>query len=205
MSQKQIQLKEPLDYKKKLKLNPEDFAILYITDMDSRSEALEMLNVFFTFCVQHKNTKIIMPGTGKCKNKIERDALKRVLGSKMIFPGALTHQEILDFIYASDAFIYLQSQFLHSPILVLEALLQGKFVIGSKFSALAELLESESEKNDLRLLVRQKEKDIILKTLLNMINQKSSAKEIAHKIREKSIKLLNQEKLLDVTLKAYYS
>lgn len=186
----------------KMKLNIPESAqiILAISDFTSTDEVQPLLKAFEKIVLKKPNTYLLLLGSGPQWKNVEYEMLKRALGSRVIMPGAVTAEEMLDCILSSPIYVDLSSRSTGLEPSLIEAMAQKKVVIGSELSPISEVIEDGLD----GFLVRPAD-DISLSTLLDKLINSSdlNIEEIGEKARHKVIDVFNRQRMIDSLIDAY--
>lgn len=186
----------------KLKLNIPDNAqiILAISDFSNSFEVKPLLKAFEKIVLKKPNTYLLLLGGGPQWKRVEFEMLKLALGSRVIMPGAVSAEEMLECILASPIYVDLSSRSTGLEPSLIEAMAQKKIVIGSELSPISEIIEDGID----GFLVRPADVDTLAKLLDRLISDNQQEKEqIGEKARHKVIEVFNRQKMIDSLIKAY--
>ena len=186
----------------KLKLNIPDNAqiILAISDFSNSFEVKPLLKAFEKVVLKKPNTYLLLLGAGPQWKQVEFEMLKLALGSRVIMPGSVSAEEMLECILASPIYVDLSSRSTGLEPSLIEAMAQKKIVIGSELSPISEIIEDGID----GFLVRPAD----VETLANLLDRLSSdnielKEQIGEKARQKVIEVFNRQKMIDSLIKAY--
>ena len=186
----------------KLKLNMPENAqiILAISDFSNLFEVKPLLKAFERIVLKKPNTFLILLGHGPQWKEVEFEMLNLALGSRVLMPGAVTAEEMLEFIVASPIYVDLSSRSTGLEPSLIEAMAQKKIVIGSELSPISEIIEDGID----GFLVRPADVDTLANLLDKLISDNQADKEqIGEKARHKVIEVFNRQKMIDSLINAY--
>lgn len=186
----------------RMKLNiPEDSQIiLAISDFFSVYEVKPLLHAFEKVVLKNPNTYLLLLGDGPQWKKVEFEMLKLALGSRVIMPGAVTAEEMLDCILSSPIYVDLSSRSTGLEPSLIEAMAQKKVVIGSELSPISEVIEDSVD----GFLVRPADVETLSVLLEKLISGDNLNKtEIGEKARKKVVEVFNRQKMIDSLINAY--
>jgi len=185
------QLKIPLDGK---------VAVTY-SDMTEVRLMTNLLEAFEKLAVKNSSARLIVIGNGPKFKEIEYEMLSLALGGRVILPGAVSAQEISDYIALSDAFVQLSSRTTGFEPMILEAMVQKKLVIGSEVSPLSSLINDGVD----GFLVRPADVKAIANLLEDVFSEHVAIKEIGEHAHRKIASLFDTAKMVDETLNSYFN
>lgn len=186
----------------KMKLNIPDNAqiILAISDFSNSFEVKPLLKAFEKIVLKKPNTYLLLLGQGQQWKQVEFEMLKLALGSRVIMPGAVNAEEMLECILASPIYVDLSSRSTGLEPSLIEAMAQKKIVIGSELSPISEIIEDGVD----GFLVRPADVETLAKLLDRLISDNPEEKEqIGEKARRKVIEVFNRQKMIDSLINAY--
>ncbi len=183
-----------------LKLPLDGNAIVTITDMSELEEIKNLLNAFEKVAIKKPDSRLIIVGNGPKRKEIEYEVYMLALGSKVIFTGAVTNQDLADYIGVADVFINLSSRTTGFEPSMLEAMTQKKVVIGSEVSAMANIIEDGID----GFLIRPADFQWLSQLLINIFTGQMMTAEIGDRARRKVINLFDTGKMVDETINAYF-
>lgn len=186
----------------KMKLNIPDNAqiILAISDFSNSFEVNPLLKAFEKIVLKKPNTYLLLLGNGPQWKQVEFEMLNLALGSRVIMPGSVTAEEMLECILASPIYVDLSSRSTGLEPSLIEAMAQKKIVIGSELSPISEIIEDGVD----GFLVRPADIETLTKLLDRLITDSDAEKEkIGENARHKVIEVFNRQKMIDSLIKAY--
>ncbi|MBL7689362.1 MAG: glycosyltransferase family 4 protein [Bdellovibrionaceae bacterium] len=172
-----------------------------VSDMNDVGEMLSLLHAFEKVAIKKPNARLLIIGDGPRFKEIEFESLNLALGSKVIFTGALNHDEQVKVISKAHVFVNLSARTSGFEPSLLEAMAQKKVVIGSEMSPMAAMIEHGLE----GFLVRPADVTEITELLLAVFEERLPTDQIGDAARAKIASLFDPEKMVVETLKAYRS
>ncbi len=186
----------------KTKLNIPDNAqiILANSDFTSTHEVTPLLKAFEKVVLKKPNTYLLLLGSGPQIKSVEFEMLNLALGSRVIMPGEVVAEEMLECILASPIYIDLSSRSTGLEPSLIEAMAQKKVVIGSELSPISEVIEDGVD----GFLVRPADVET-LSALLDkiMTGNGVNREQIGEKARQKIVEAFNRNKMIDSLVDAY--
>lgn len=186
----------------KLKLNIPDNAkiILALSDFSNTFEVRPLLSAFRKLVLKKPNTYLILVGDGPEWKKVEFEMLRLALGSKVIMPGAVTAEEMIEFILASPIYVDLSARSTGLEPSMIEAMAQKKIVVGSELSPIAEIIEDGVD----GFLVRPADVTSLFDLLDRLTDEATDLSlEIGEKARLKVVEVFNRQKMISSLINAY--
>lgn len=174
--------------------------IVTISDM---SELTEMKNLFVAFeklVIKKPNCKLIVLGNGPKFFEIEEVMLNLALGSKVVLAGSVAVSEVSDYIAMSDVYLNLSARNTGFEPGLIEAMSQKKIIIGSEVSPIANVVEHSKD----GFLIRPADIKELSQLLIDIFNDVVPVNEIGEAARSKILNLFDLEKMLSVSINAYY-
>ncbi len=191
---------ESENFKAKLHIPDDASIILAISDFTSTHEVKPLLKAFEKVVLKKPNTYLLLLGSGPQWKSVEYEMLKLALGSRVIMPGYVTAEEMLDCILSSPIYVDLSSRSTGLEPSLIEAMAQKKVVIGSELSPISEIIEDGED----GFLVRPADVETLAALLDKLINGDQINKEqMGEKARHKVIDVFNRQKMIDSLIKAY--
>lgn len=186
----------------KAKLNiPEDASIiLAISDFTSTYEVQPLLKAFEKVVLKKPNTYLLLLGSGPQWKNVEYEMLRLALGSRVIMPGYVTAEEMLDCILSSPIYVDLSSRSTGLEPSLIEAMAQKKVVIGSELSPISEIIQDGHD----GFLVRPADVQTLSALLDKLINgNEINTEQMGEKARHKVVEVFNRQKMIDSLVNAY--
>lgn len=191
---------ESENFKAKLNIPEEASIILAISDFTSTHEVQPLLKAFEKVVMKKPNTYLLLLGSGPQWKSVEYEMLKLALGSRVIMPGYVTAEEMLDCILSSPIYVDLSSRSTGLEPSLIEAMAQRKVVIGSELSPISEIIEDGQD----GFLVRPADVQTLSALLDKLINSNEiNTEQIGEKARHKVVDVFNRQKMIDSLINAY--
>lgn len=184
---------------KKIGLPPHAQVVVTVTDMTEFGEISHLLQAFERVAVRKPSARLVIVGTGPLKKQIEFEMLNLALGSRVIFAGEATPQQISDYVSVSDVFVNLSARTTGLEQTVFEAMAQKKIVIGSEVSPLATVVEDGVD----GFLIRPADTLTLSELLMQIFSGQISGQEMGERARQKVLNLFDSDVILKQTLDAY--
>jgi 1,2-diacylglycerol 3-alpha-glucosyltransferase len=189
------------ELKSKLQIPLEGKVAVTYSDMTEVRLLTNLLEAFEKVAVKNSSSRLIIIGNGPKFKDIEYEMLNLALGGRVIMTGAVSNQEISEYIAISDAFIQLSSRTTGFEPMILEAMVQKKLVIGSEVSPLSSLIEDGVD----GFLVRPADVKAIATLLEDIFSEHVPVKEIGDHAHRKITSLFDTAKMVDETLNSYFN
>jgi glycosyltransferase involved in cell wall biosynthesis len=173
--------------------------IVTVTDMTEIGEVLSLLRAFHTLVVKKPASRLIIVGNGPLFKDIEFETLNLVLGSKVIFTGAVSNEDLPDYINLGDVYVNLSSRTSGFEPSMLEAMALEKVVVGSEISPISTIIEDGVD----GFLIRPADESTLVKRLTEMFTETVPSREMGAKAREKVLDLFNLDKMVDQLLAGF--
>ena len=186
-------------FKLKLQIPDEADIILAVSNFTNSFELRPLLKAFEKVVLKNSNTYLVIIGDGPRWKDVEFQMLKLVLGSRVIMPGAVDAEDLLNYILASSVYVDLSSQSTGLEPSLIEAMAQQKVVIGSELSPISEIIEDTKD----GFLVRPADDMTISKLLIQILSEKENYLQLGEAARLKVLKVFNRQKMIDSLLKSY--
>jgi glycosyltransferase involved in cell wall biosynthesis len=188
------------NFKSKLNIPDDAQIILANSDFTSTHEVKPILKAFEKVVLKKPNTYLLLLGNGPQLKNVEFEMLNLALGSRVIMPGEVVAEEMLECILASPIYIDLSSRSTGLEPSLIEAMAQKKVVIGSELSPISEVIEDGVD----GFLVRPADVQT-LSILLDKImsGEGINREEIGEKARQKIVEAFNRNKMIDSLIDAY--
>lgn len=191
---------ESENFKAKLNIPEEASIILAISDFTSTHEVQPLLKAFEKVVLKKPNTYLLLLGSGPQWKSVEYEMLRLALGSRVIMPGYVTAEEMLDCILASPIYVDLSSRSTGLEPTLIEAMAQKKVVIGSELSPISEIIQDGQD----GFLVRPADVQTLSALLDKLINgQEINTEQMGEKARHKVVDVFNRQKMIDSLINAY--
>ena len=170
-----------------------------ISDMIDLAEMRYILRAFEKVAIKKPAARLIIIGNGPMKKEIEFEMLTLALGNRVFFVGDLPSTALTDHIALADVFVNLSARSSDVDQSLLEAMAQGKVIIGSELSPLGTVVEDGVD----GFLIRPADTVTLAELLLQTFNHQLNTPEIGEKAREKVLNLFDSTKMIKLTLDAY--
>ena len=190
---------ESESFKLKLQIPDDSEIVLAVSNFTNAFELLPLLKAFEKVVLKNANAYLIILGHGPAYKDVEFQMLKLVLGSRVIMPGAVDAEDLLNYISSSTIYVDLSSQSTGLEPTLIEAMAQKKIVIGSELSPISEIIEDTKD----GYLVRPADDMTLSKLLTKVLLEKEKYQQIGEEARLKVLKVFNRQKMIDSLLKSY--
>lgn len=187
------------ELRKKLKIPEGAQIVLTLSDMSEALEVKNLLTAFERVAVKKPNSYMIVVGNGPAFKEIEFHMLNLALGSRVIFAGAMTAEEVSDCVTISDVFVNMSSRSNGFEPSMLEAMAQKKMIIGSEVSPMAHIVEDGVD----GFLLRPADVDSLSHLLIEIFSGAMPSQEIGTRAREKVLNIFDTKKMVSVIEDAY--
>lgn len=184
---------------KKIGLPANAQVVVTITDMMDLAEMRYLLRAFEKVAVKKPAARLIIIGNGPLRKDIEFEMLNLALGSRVHFVGELSSTQLSEHIALADVFVNLSARNSDVDQSLLEAMAQGKVIIGSEVSPLGTVVEDGVD----GFLIRPADTVTLSELLLQTFNHQLNTAEIGEKARQKVLNLFDSKKMIHLTLDAY--
>jgi len=188
------------ELRKKLGFPPDAHVVVTVSDMTEVGEMRNILRAFEQLAIKKPSARLLVIGNGPKFKEIEFECLSLVLGSRVVFAGAMNPLSLADHIALADVFVNLSSRTTGFEPSILEAMAQKKVVIGSEVSPISNIIEDGTD----GFLIRPADIEALSYLLLSIFHETSTTSEIGEKARLKVMNLFDTEKMVTQTLDAYY-
>lgn len=192
---------ESENFKMKIQIPDDAQIILAVSDFTNSLELTPLLKAFEKVVLKNSNTYLIIIGEGSQWKSVEYTMLKLVLGSRVIMPGDVDTNDLLNYISLCRVYVNLSSQSTGLEPSMIEAMAQKKIVIGSELSPISEYI-TEKENG---FLVRPADEYTLIKLLSSILNQNNNEEFnlIGEKARQKVLESFDRQKMIDSLIFAY--
>ena len=195
------QREESQGFKLKLQIPENAKIVLSISNFTNPSEFQPLLKAFSKLILKSPNIYLVLLGNGPRWKDVEYMMLKKVLGSRVIMPGAVDASELLEYISLCSIYIDLSTQSTGLEPTLIEAMAQKKIVIGSELSPVSEIIEEGQD----GFLVRPADENSLLKLMSEFLDNPLQISQVGEKAREKVLHVFNRDKMIQGLLDAYTS
>jgi hypothetical protein len=194
---------DPAPLREKLGLTSAAQVAVTESDMRDIGEMLSILQAFETISIRKPNARLLVIGDGPQMRRIEYETLMLALGSKVHFLGEVRPQDLPQCIALADVFVSLSARSTGFEPSLLEAMAQGKTVIGSELSSIASVIDNGINGH----LVRPADVVELSQLILDSLQPEGAAVtaklEMGRAAQTKVRELFNPGKMIDDTLEAY--
>jgi 1,2-diacylglycerol 3-alpha-glucosyltransferase len=180
-------------------LTADNQCVVTITDMTNIETIKNLLKAFQKVAIKKPDARLIILGSGPLQHDLEYEIYSLALGSKVILAGAVTDQEIFDYISIGQVFVNLSSRSTGFEPSLLVAMSQGKTIIGSEVSAISSIVEDGIE----GFLVRPADIQTLSQLLLDIFRGQLNTQEIGKRASLKVKDLFDTDKMVKTTIDAY--
>lgn len=188
------------ELRKKLNIPANAPIVVTITDMTELGEVRTLLKAFEKLAIKKPASRLIIVGNGPLKKEIEFEMLMLALGSKVVFVGAVSSASLSDYIALADIYVNLSARTSGFEPSILEAMAQKKVIIGSEVSPISTIVESGRD----GFLLRPADTGALSQLIIKIASEEISTAEIGERARSKVMNLFDMDKMLSLTLEAYY-
>ena len=188
------------ELRKKLGFPPDAHVVVTVSDMNEVGEMRNILRAFEQLAIKKPSARLLVLGTGPKFKEIEYEMLSLVLGSRVVFAGAMNPLALADHIALADVFVNLSSRTTGFEPSILEAMAQKKVVIGSEVSPISNIIEEAKD----GFLIRPADIEALSFLFLQIFHDPTLAAEMGERARLKVMNLFDTEKMVAQTLDAYY-
>jgi 1,2-diacylglycerol 3-alpha-glucosyltransferase len=189
-----------LELKEKLKIPPGANTILTISDMHELGELKSLLRAFEKVAIKRPNARLIIVGDGPVFKSAEFEMLNLALGGKVEFTGAVSNQDIPDYISLCDVYIDLSSRSSGFDPNLIEAMAQKKVIIGSELNPIATIVENGID----GFLIRPADVGSLTQRFTEIFSHEVPLEVMGERAHHKVKSIFNTNKMVDQTLSAYF-
>lgn len=186
-------------FKSKLNIPENAQVILANSDFTSTHEVKPILKAFEKLVLKKPNTYLLLLGNGPQWKAVEYQMLNLALGGRVIMPGEVDAEDMLECILASPIYIDLSSRSTGLEPSLIEAMAQKKVVIGSELSPISEVIEDKVD----GFLVRPADVETLSSLLDGIITGGINRELIGEKARQKIIDVFNRNRMIESLINAY--
>jgi len=186
-------------FKSKLNIPENAQVILANSDFTSTHEVKPILKAFEKLVLKKPNTYLLLLGNGPQWKEVEYQMLNLALGGRVIMPGEVDAEDMLECILASPIYIDLSSRSTGLEPSLIEAMAQKKVVIGSELSPISEVIEDKVD----GFLVRPADVETLSSLLDGIITGGINRELIGEKARQKIIDVFNRNRMIESLINAY--
>lgn len=190
---------EASELRKKHKIPESAPVLVTLSDMLEPSEVINVLKAFERVVIKKPSSYMLIIGNGPHWKDIEFEMLNLALGSKVIMAGAVSSEELSDYISISDVFVNLSSRSTGFEPSMIEAMAQKKIIIGSEVSPIANIVEEGRD----GFLLRPADTDSLSRLLMDLFSNTKPVTEIGERAREKVLNMFDTKKMISSLEEAY--
>ena len=190
---------ESENFKSKLNIPENAQIVLANSDFTSTHEVKPLLKAFEKVVLKKPNTFLLLLGNGPQWKNVEYEMLNLALGSRVIMPGEVMAEEMLECILASPIYIDLSSRSTGLEPSLIEAMAQKKVVIGSELSPISEVIEDGID----GFLVRPADVETLSLLLDSIMSGGINREKIGENARQKVIDAFNRNRMIESLINAY--
>lgn len=190
---------ESENFKSKLNIPENAQIVLANSDFVSTHEVKPLLKAFEKVVLKKPQTYLLLLGSGPQWKNVEYEMLSLALGSRVIMPGEVVAEEMLECILASPIYIDLSSRSTGLEPSLIEAMAQKKVVIGSELSPISEVIEDGID----GFLVRPADVETLSLLLDSIMSGGINREKIGENARQKVIEAFNRNRMIDSLINAY--
>lgn len=195
-----MQLRDrPVDLVEKWQIPSDAHVVVTLSDMTELSELKNILHAFQRAVIKRPSARLIVIGNGPLFKEVEYEVLNLALGSKVILAGALTDNEISDYLALANVFVNISARTTGFEPSILEAMAQKKLVIGSEVSPIANIIEDGRD----GFLIRPADVTALASLFLQIFTDRLATFEIGENARQKVSNLFDINKIVEQTILAY--
>jgi glycosyltransferase involved in cell wall biosynthesis len=173
--------------------------VLTVTDMTELNEILELLKAFAKAVVRRPSARLIIVGNGPLYKQIEYEVLNLVLGSKVVFTGPISNEDLPDYIALADIYVNLSSRTSGFEPATLEAMALEKVIIGSELSPISTIIQNGVD----GFLIRPADGTTLQNHLISAFDEQLPSERIGKAARKKIIDLFSTDKMTTDLLTGY--
>lgn len=191
---------KPEEIRQKLGIASNSNVVLTVTDMNELEEVTSLLRAFARTVVKRPSSRLIVVGNGPLFKEIEFEMLNLALGNKVILAGAVTAEELHEYLALSDIYVNLSSRTTGFEPSMLEAMAFKKVVIGSELSPIANIIENNID----GFLVRPADIHELTDLLTQIVAAELPVRDMGEKARKKVLELFDTDRMTEKLLTALY-
>jgi glycosyltransferase involved in cell wall biosynthesis len=191
---------ESQSIRQKLKIPTTAHIVLTITDMAEPQEVINLLKGFERVAVKKPNSYMIIIGNGPGWKEIEYNLYQLALGSRVFMVGALSGDEISDWISTSEVYVNLSSRTTGFEPTMIEAMAQKKVIIGSEVSPIANIVEDGID----GFLIRPADSESLSHLLIEIFSGLLASSDIGQRARDRVMDIFDSKKMVSAIEEAYH-
>jgi 1,2-diacylglycerol 3-alpha-glucosyltransferase len=188
------------ELRKSLKIPANSHIVVNVTDMGEMSEIVHLLRAFEKVAIKKPASRLIIVGDGPLFRDIEFEMLNLALVNKVIFTGDVSSTKLPDYIALADIFVNLSSRTTGFEPSIIEAMAQKKVIIGSEVSPISTIVEDGKD----GFLIRPADITTLSALMLDIFEEKIATSDIGESARNKVMNLFDTQKMVSLTIDAYY-
>lgn len=190
---------ESFEFRKKLNIPETGNIIVTFSDFTETRDLGYILKAFEKVVLKKPNTYLIIVGNGPQFKDVEFQMLNLALGSKVMMPGSVSEDEVLNYVLLADVYVDLSSKTSGFAPTMLEAMAQKKVIIGSEMSPISYVIEDARD----GFLIRPADRDSLSQLLIEIFSGHIETLEIGEKARAKVLDLFDLNRMVESTVSAY--
>ncbi len=183
----------------KHELTVDNQCVVTVSDMTDIEDLKVILKAFQKVAIKKPDARLIILGDGPMMFDLEYEVLSLALGDKVILTGAVTDDEIFNYISLAQVFVNLSLASTGFEPSLLVAMSQGKTIVGSEISALSSIVEDGIE----GFLVRPADTATLSQLILDIFRGQLNTEEIGTRASMKVRDLFDTDKMVKTTIDAY--
>lgn len=185
--------------KEKHGLTDDHQCLVTVSDMTDIEEVKSLLLAFQKVAIKKPDARLIILGEGPLWHELEYEVLSLALGNKVIMTGAVSDDDIFNYVSISDVFCNLSLRSTGFEPSLLVAMAQGKTIIGSEIGPLSSIVEDGID----GFLVRPADIPSLFQLILDILRGQLNTQSIGQRASEKVRNLFDTDKMVQNTLAAY--
>ncbi len=190
---------ESYQLRKKYNIPESAHIALTMTDMVEPSEVINLLKGFEKVAIKKPNSYMVIAGNGPHWKEIEFNLYQLALGSRVIMTGALSSEEISDWISTAGVYVNLSSRTTGFEPSMIEAMAQKKVIIGSELSPIANIVRDGVN----GFLIRPADVDALSHLLIGIFSGTVPTQDIGQRARDRVVNLFDTKKMINAIENAY--
>lgn len=190
---------ESFEFRKKLNIPESANILVTFSDFTETRDLGYILRAFEKVVLKKPNTYLIIVGNGPQFKDVEFEMLNLALGSKVIMPGSVSEDDVLNYILLGDVYVDLSSKTSGFAPTMLEAMAQKKVIIGSEMSPISYVLEDARD----GFLIRPADRDSLSQLLIEIFSGSIGTLDIGERARAKVLDLFDLGRMVESTVTAY--
>lgn len=190
---------ESFEFRKKLNIPESANILVTFSDFTETRDLGYILRAFEKVVLKKPNTYLIIVGNGPQFKDVEFEMLNLALGSKVIMPGSVSEDDVLNYILLGDVYVDLSSKTSGFAPTMLEAMAQKKVIIGSEMSPISYVLEDARD----GFLIRPADRDSLSQLLIEIFSGSIGTLDIGERARAKVLDLFDLGRMVESTVSAY--